>query len=270
MALQINTNVPALNAQRAINTSSAKYNKALERLASGMQINRAADNAAGLAIAERFNTLAKQSAQESANLQQGVSVVQTAEGALSAQQDTIGRIRELAVQASNGTLTADQRNALNAEAQQLIQQVDSTAQDTEFNGQKLLNGSATNVNLGTQGGEQVTLNNATSGALGVAGIDLSTAEGAQAAIQSADTATTRVGQYRASLGAQQNRFESGIRNLQNGELNARQSESMIRDANIATETVARTRNQLLMSAGISALTQANVSSQQVMSLLGAR
>jgi flagellin len=270
MALQINSNQTALNAQRNIGISNAKYNKAMERISSGLRINRAADDAAGLAIAERFSTQARQAGQESANLQQGISVVQTADGALSSQADTIGRIRELALQASNGTLTTDQRNALNTEAQQLVQQIDRTAQDTEFNGTQILNGTTPTVNLGTQGGEQVTLNNASAGALGVSGLDLSTPEGAQAALNSADTAAGRVSQYRASLGAQQNRFEAGVRSLQNTETSARQSESLIRDTDIARETISRTRNQMMLSAGISALSQANVSSQQVMGLLNAR
>lgn len=268
MGLRINENIPALNANRQANKANQLVQRSLEKLSSGLRINRAADDAAGLAIAERFNTLARQSQAEISNLQSGVSVVQTAEGGLSTQQDAVQRLRELAVQASNGTLSDADREAINTEAQQLLEQIGETAENTEFNGTQLLNGSTPTVDLGTEGNVQVNLPNATAGALGIGGIDLSTQAGAQSAIGALDSALNTIDQNRASLGAQQNRFESAIRQRELQGQNARESESRIRDLDIALGVLERTRGQALLQGSLSALIQGNITPQSALRLLG--
>ena len=140
MGLRINNNIPALNASRQAGIAAQGLKKTMEGMASGLRINRAADDAAGLAISEGFRTQVRQYTQEVNNLQTGVNVVETADQAMGTQQEAVGRIQELATQAANGTLTDDQRGAINQEAQQLIEQVGQTAENTEFNGVKLLNG----------------------------------------------------------------------------------------------------------------------------------
>lgn len=268
MGLRINENVPALDANRQANKANQLLQRSLEKLSSGLRISRAADDAAGLAIADRFNTLARQSQAEISNLQSGVSVVQTAEGGLATQQDALQRLRELAVQASNGTLSDADRQALNSEAQQLIEQIGETAESTEFNGTQLLNGSTPTVDLGAEGSVQVNLPNATAGALGVGGVDLSTQAGAQSAIDTLDTALNTIDQDRASLGAQQNRFESAIRQRELQGQNARESESRIRDLDIASGVMEEMRGQALLQGSLSALIQGNIVPQSALRLLG--
>ncbi|HNR33393.1 MAG TPA: flagellin [Candidatus Hydrogenedentes bacterium] len=268
MGLRINSNIPALNADRQTRNASGLVETSLRRLSTGLRINRAADDAAGLAIAERLNALARQSQVEINNLQSGVSVVQTAEGGLSVQQEATQRLRELALQASNGTLSDADRQAINAEAQQLIEQIGDIGENTEFNGTQLLNGSTPTIGLGTEGGIQVNLPESTAGALGIAGLDLGTQAGAQAALGTLDTALNRIDQSRAGLGAQQNRFESAIRQRETQGQNAREAESRIRDLDIALGVIDRTRGQLLQRAGLAALIQSNATPQSTLRLLG--
>lgn len=268
MGLRINSNIPALNANRQARNANNLVETSLRRLSSGLRINGAADDAAGLAIAERFNTLARQSQVEIGNLQSGVSVVQTAEGGLSVQQDATQRLRELALQASNGTLSDADREAINAEAQQLIEQIGDVGENTEFNGTQLLNGSTPAIDLGTEGGVQVNLPESTPASLGINGIDLSTQAGAQAALGTIDTALNRIDQSRASLGAQQNRFESAIRQREIQGQDARDAESRIRDLDIAIGVIDRTRGQLLQRSSFAALMQSNVTPQSALRLLG--
>ena len=169
MGMRVNTNQAAINAQRQLVGTSRGQVQGLERMASGLRINRAGDDAAGLAIAERFRSQVRQLEQEASNLQYGVNAARTAEGGLQGQQEGVARLRELAVQASNGTLTEEQRAAINEEAQQLIEQIDNTGQQTAFNGLNLLNGDAQKVALGTGGGEELTINESTAAALGIGG-----------------------------------------------------------------------------------------------------
>lgn len=267
MGLRINTNVPALGAGRQARAADNLLANTLRQLSSAQRITRAADDAAGLAIAERFRTQIRQGAVEINNLQSGVSVAQTAEGALGTQQDAVSRLRELAVQASNGTLSDENRQALNAEAQQLIEQINATAQDTEFNGQNLLDANRT-IDLGTEGGAQVSLNASTASSLGIAGIDLSTAGGASAAIDQLDQASNLISANRANLGAQQSRFESAIAQREERNLNAADAESRIRDLDLAQAVIQRTRGQLLLQGSLGSLLQANVAPQSALRLLG--
>ena len=266
MGLNINTNIPALQAGRQAGRADRALSSVLERLASQRRINRAADDAAGLAIAERFNSQIRQGQVEINNLQSGINVAQTAEGGLGVQQDAVQRIRELSLQAQNGTLSDDNRAALNQEAQQLQAQIDSVASDTEFNGQNLLDGD-TNISLGTTGNE-VNINSSNSAGLGLDTLDISTVEGAAAATLASDEALNRISNNRATIGAQQNRFESAINQREISVLNEQQAESSIRDLDLARASIERSRNELLLQGSISTLVQSNVTPQSALSLLG--
>jgi flagellin len=271
MGLRINTNVPALNAGRILRRSTSSLNKSLERLSSGLRINRAADDAAGLAIAEGFRSQVMGTGVAQRNAQDGVSLVQTAEGALSETTNILQRIRELAVQSANGTQSTDNRTALNTEVQQLLAQIDDIALDTEFNGIRVLSAAQT-VTLQSGANPGQTLAVAVSGAktvdLGVSSVAVSSVALAVSAISTVDMALRSVNTLRSSLGAMQNRLEFTINTLAIQEENASSSESMIRDANIAQETIDFTRNQILVSAGTSVLAQANVVPQTALQLLG--
>lgn len=266
MGLGINTNIGGIRASRQVNQTNSLLARNLEQLSTLRRINRAADDAAGLAIAEQFNTQARQQQVEINNLQSGLNAARTAESGLSVQQDAVQRIRELAVQASNGTLSDDQRAALNAEAQQLIDQVNDTSADTEFNGQTLLDADRT-IELGA-GEAQLELEQSDASTLGIDTIDLSTQAGAQAAITVADDALTTLDQGRASLGAQSNGFESSINSLETSRINAIDSESRIRDLDVARAAVEQSRAQVLLQGGLSSLVQSNVTPQSALRLLG--
>jgi len=270
MGLRINTNVSALNASRVLRRSTSALNQSLERLSSGLRINRAADDAAGLAIAEGFRSVVRGSQVAQRNAQDGVSLVQTAEGALSEATNILQRIRELAVQAGNGTQSTNNRVALNAEVQQLLAQIDDIALDTEFNGIRILSAAQT---ITLQSGAQVsqTLTVAVAGAktndLKISTVSVSTMAGAVSALSTIDLALQSVNSLRSDLGAYQNRLEFTINTLAIQEENSAASESAIRDANIATETIAFTRNQILVSAGTAVLAQANIVPQTALTLL---
>jgi flagellin len=271
MGLRINTNVPALNAGRVLNRSTSELNRSLERLSSGLRINRARDDAAGLAIAENFRSAVRGTQVAQRNAQDGVSLVQTAEGGLSETTNILQRVRELAVQASNGTQNDDNRAALDAEVQQLLQQIDDIATDTEFNGLNVLSAAQTvTLQAGAQSGQTLTivLSGATSSNLGVNSLSVSTMGGAVSALDLVDAALKSVNTLRATLGAQQNRLEFTISTLAIQEENSAAAESAIRDADMARETIAFTRNQILVNAGTAILAQANIVPQSALSLVG--
>ncbi len=271
MGLRINTNVAALNAGRTLNRTTQNLNRSLERLSSGLRINRARDDAAGLAIAEGFNSQVRGSQVAQRNTQDGVSLVQTAEGALSETHAILQRVRELAIQASNGTQSTNNREALHTEVRQLLQQIDDIALDTEFNGVKVL---STNQTVTLQSGAytsqtlNVTVTGAKTSDLKISTVSVSTMANAVSAISTIDTAIQSVSTLRSTLGAYQNRLEFTINTLAIQEENASASESAIRDADIARETSQFTRNQILVSAGTSVLSQANVLPQTALQLLG--
>lgn len=270
MGLRINTNLPSINTSRILRRSTDALNQSLERLSSGLRINRAADDAAGLAIAEGFRSqvLGTQVAQR--NSQDGISLVQTAEGALSETTNILQRIRELAVQAANGTQSTANRTAINTEVQQLLQQIDDIALDTEFNGIRVLSSSQT-VTLQSGSFTSQVLAIAVTGAktndLRVSAVAVSTQTLAVSAISTIDAAIQSVNTLRSTLGAFQNRLEFTINTLAIQEENAASAESSIRDADIAEETVSFTRNQILVSAGTSVLAQANIVPQSALLLL---
>jgi len=270
MGLRINTNIPALNTGRVLSRSTLALNKSLERLSSGLRINRAADDAAGLAIAENFRSQIRGVQVAQRNSQDGVSLVQTAEGALSETTNILQRIRELAIQASNGTQSTDNRSAINSEVLQLLEQIDDIALDTEFNGVRVLS-SAQTVTLQAGAFTSQTLTVTVSGAktsdLGVSTVRVSNLASAISAISTIDNALKSVNTLRSNLGAYQNRLEFTINTLAIQEENSSASESAIRDANIASETISFTRNQILVSAGTSVLAQANLVPQTALQLL---
>ena len=271
MGLRINTNVSALNAARILKRSTLDLNKSLERLSSGLRINRAADDAAGLAISEGFRAQVRGTQVAARNSQDGISLVQTAEGALSETQNILQRIRELAVQAANGTQSDNNRIALNTEVQQLLSQIDTVALDTEFNGIYVLSAAQTvTLQSGYNPGQTlaISVSGAKTNDLTVNTVAVSTMALAVSAISTVDIALQSVSTLRSTLGAYQNRLEFTINTLAVQEENAAASESTIRDADIAQETVRFTRNQILVSAGTSVLAQANIVPQTALQLLG--
>ena len=281
MGLVVNTNVAAINASRTLRSSTLALNKSLERLSSGLRINRAADDAAGLAIANGLNSQVRGLRVAQRNAQDGISLVQTAEGALSEVTNMLQRMRELAVQAANGTLTGTNRTALNDEFQQLKQQINDTATRVEFNGLTPLSSNvAITLQTGVDAGQTTAVtgvnNFLTAGGTGAAqlsGINGSILTGADAtnannALNALDAAIGVIDTARAGLGATQNRLEFTISVLAIQEENSAASESAIRDANIALETIEFTRNQILVTAGTSILAQANLVPQTALQLLG--
>lgn len=284
MGLRINTNIAGLRTARILRNSTLALNKSLERLSSGLRINRASDDAAGLAIAEGFRSVAIAARVSQRNAQDGVNLVQTAEGALSETVNILQRIRELAIQSANGTNSPQNRLDLQLEVDQLLLQVDDIANNTEFNGVFPLDGSTTTITLQVGARASTTIDItltavADAAGLGLAGLatdgisdpglDAATGQAnAQAALAIIDSALTTVNGMRSTLGAAQNRLEFTISTLQIQEENSRSSESFIRDADIALETIDFTRNQILVSAGTSVLAQANIIPQSALQLLG--
>lgn len=271
MGLRINTNVASLNAARTLQKSTLSLNRSLERLSSGLRINRAADDAAGLAIAEGFRSVVRGTQVAQRNAQDGVSLVQTAEGALSETTNILQRIRELAVQAANGTQSTNNRLSLHTEINQLLAQIDDVAFDTEFNGVRVLSsGTTLTLQTGAFEGQNLSIivGAATQNSIGVSSVNLSTANGAISALSTVDAALRSVNTLRSNLGAFQNRLEFTINTLAIQEENSAASESAIRDADIARETISFTRNQILVSAGTSVLAQSNIVPQTALQLLG--
>lgn len=270
MGLRINTNVPALNSARTLDRSTRALDSSLERLSSGLRINRAADDAAGLAIAEGFRTSVRGAQVAQRNSQDGISLVQTADGALSETTNILQRIRELSLQAANGTQSTSNRTALNSEVQELLAQVEDIALDTAFNGIAVL---SANQSITLQSGAYVsqTLRVSVAGArssdLRISALTVSTAAGAVAAISLVDVALASVNSLRSTLGAYQNRLEFTVNTLAIQEENSAAAESVIRDADIARETIQFTRNKILVDAGVNVLAQANLAPKSALTLL---
>ncbi len=272
MGLRINNNVEALNAHRNLQNTSSGLAKAMERLSSGLRVNRAADDAAGLAISEKLRSQVGGLNTAIKNAESGISLIQTAEGALNETHSILQRMRDLAVQAANGVYSTDDRTALNTEFQQLISEVSRIADQTEFNAMKLLDGSLSGgltLQVGANAGQVVTIGvaAATAGALAIGGLALTTIGAASAALAAIDTAVNTVSGIRAGLGAVQNRMEHTINNLSVAAENLTASESRIRDADMAQEMVAFTKLQILQQSGTAMLAQANTAPQGVLQLL---
>jgi len=275
MGLRIFNNVEAANAHRVLNNTNNALSKSMERLSSGLRINRAADDAAGLAVSEVMRSQIRGMGVASRNAQDGVSLVQVADGALGNVGDMLQRVRDLAVQASNGTLTDSQRGNLDAEVQQILTEINKTGTDTEFNGISILSGSvavaasAVTLQVGANGGQEIafTIGTVSTAHLGIGAIAVSTAAAAVAAISLIDDAIGDVTTGRASLGAVQNRLEQTIGRLALTSENLQAAESRIRDADMAAEMIEMTRNQILQQSGTAMLSQANAAPQSVLSLL---
>jgi len=269
-------NVTAMNANRQLGITTGIQSKSSEKLSSGYKINRAADDAAGLAISEKMRRQIKGLTQASANAQDGISAVQTAEGALNEVHEMLQRMDELATKAANDTLTTDDRTYIQQEVSALISEIDRTSSATTFNEQKLLDGNFTNKNLqvGTNNVStdtiSISIDSMSATGIGVNTIALGTANGdaARGAIDTIKTALTSVSSQRAALGAIQNRLEHTIKNLDNVNENTTAAESQIRDTDMASEMVKYSNNNILAQAGQSMLAQANQSNQGVLSLLG--
>jgi flagellin len=275
MGLRIYNNVEAANAHRVLSNTNNALSKSMERLSSGLRINRAADDAAGLAVSEVMRSQIRGMNVASRNAQDGVSMVQVADGALGNVGDMLQRIRDLAVQASNGTLTDSQRSNLNAEVQQILSEINTTGSNTEFNGIKILAGSvavaasAVTLQVGANGGQAIAFTIGTVGttALTIQGLSVSFATAASAAIASLDVAIGAITTQRANLGAIQNRLEQTINRLGVTSENLQAAESRIRDADMAAEMISFTKNQILQQSGMAMLSQANAAPQSVLSLL---
>jgi flagellin len=246
--------------------------KSTEKLSSGYKINRAADDAAGLAISEKMRRQVRGLTQASANAQDGISCVQTAEGALAEVHDMLQRMNELAVKAKNGTETTKDREYINSEVQNLISEIDRVQSTTTFNEQNLLTGSFTGKDLqvGSESAQTITMNisEMSASAIGVKSITVTNATAAGSAIDAIKTALESVSTQRSELGAIQNRLEHTIKNLDNVVENTTAAESQIRDTDMASEMVKFSNNNILAQAGQSMLAQANQSNQGVLSLLG--
>jgi flagellin len=264
MSLRINNNVEAFNAHRQLVATSDRASKSMERLSSGYRINRAADDAAGLAISEKLRGQIRGLSQAQRNAQDGVSLVQTAEGSLNEVHSMLQRVRELAVQSANGTLSTSDKAAITAEAAQLQSEITRIGQTADFNGIKLLDGSAGTISfqVGANDGDVISVATSTlSSQIGT--IDVSNA----GAISAIDAAIQNVSTMRSTFGAVQNRLEHTLNNISTYQENLTASESRIRDVDMASEMVEFSKDQILQQAGTSMLAQANQAPQAVLSLL---
>ena len=266
-------NLTAMNSNRMLGLTTSAQAKSTEKLSSGYRVNRAADDAAGLAISEKMRRQIKGLTQASRNAQDGISCVQTAEGALNEIHDMLQRMTTLAVQASNDTMTSDDRGYLDQEVQALISEIDRVASTTTFNEQNLLDGTFSDKNLqvGAESGQYISINIDAMSSDGI-GLTSTAVSGtnntkAEEAISTIKTALAKVSSQRADLGAIQNRLEHTIKNLDDVVENTTSAESAIRDTDMATEMVTFSNANILAQAGTSMLTQANQSNQNVLSLL---
>jgi len=275
MGMQINTNISALNAHRNLSNTQNDLSKSLEKLSSGLRINRAADDAAGLAISEGLRSQVNGLGVAARNAQDGISVIQTAEGALTEVHSILQRVRDLAVQAGNDSNNADSRAAIKGESDALADELTRISGTTNFNGINLLDGSANltfQVGAGsTAANDQIAvdLSAADIAALGttIKALTFDSAANALTSIGSVDTEITAVSTQRANIGAVQNRFESAINSLNVSRENLSAAESRIRDVDMAGEMVKFTAKNILSQAGTAMLAQANQSTQGVLSLL---
>ena len=275
MAAIINTNIASLNAQRNLTSSQSSLNTALQRLSSGLRVNSAKDDAAGLAIATRMTAQARGMTVAIRNASDGISLAQTAEGALGQVKDHLLRMRDLAVQSSNSTNTSGDRAQIETEFDQLQAEISRITTQTKFNGQAILDANAgtSTFQVGADAGQTVDIvTTALSGATGVSaayssGTTLASAGSASAAITAIDTALNTINSQRATYGAAQSRFEGVVSVLQVSRENQEAAASRIMDADFASETASLTRAQILQQAGTAMLAQANALPNNVLSLL---
>jgi flagellin len=271
MGLRVNTNIASMNAQRNLGSVSTRLMGNFKRLSSGLRISTASDDAAGLGISERMRSQIRSYGAAQRNAQDGISLVQTAEGALNEVNSILNRMRELSIQAANGTLSNADRATLDTEYQELINEIDRISSTSTFNGVQLIDGTTTSLDLqaGINSSEVITvsLQDSTATALGLAGLTVGTAAGASAALSVIDAAVDLVTTARGALGSAQNRLQSAISSIANASENLAAAESRIRDVDVATETADLTRNTIMQQAAVAMLAQANVQPQLALSLL---
>lgn len=277
MGLRIGTNVAALNAQKNLYMTNINANRSMARLASGMRINQASDDAAGLAISENLKGQIRGLRQANRNANDGISLVQVAEGSLNEVSNMLIRLRELGVQASSDTIGETERKFLDVEYQQLKSEIQRITESTVFNGYELLNGTGgmIDIQVGVNNDafrDRISFNagaaNASLDALGLTAENVGTKESAQLSLGTIDSALTSVNAIRANFGALQNRLQSTSNNLLIADENLSAANSRIRDTDVAAETSEMTRNNILLQAGVSVLGQANQSQQLALKLLG--
>ena len=273
--MRINHNLAAMNANRMMSQNSVNAGKGMEKLSTGLRINRGADDAAGLAVSEKMRSQIRGLDQAQRNSQDAISLIQTAEGGLNETHDMLHRIRELAVQASNDTLQDADRTLLNDEVTQLIGAIDKIGTDTQFNKQNILATDQTlDIQVGANNGQtlQMTWKAQIKTALGedatdISGVTIATKAGAQAAITTMDTAIESVSKSRSKMGAFQNRLEHSINNLGTSSENLTAAESRIRDTDMAKEMMKMSKDNILSQAAQAMLAQANQQPQGVLQLL---
>lgn len=272
MGMFINTNVGAINANRNLNFNNTQMGKTMEKLSSGYRINRAADDAAGLAISEKMIYQINGLNQAQRNAQDGISLLQTAEGDLTEVHSMLQRMNTLANQAANGTYQNEDRQKIQLEVTQLVTEINRIANNSKFNGVELLKSTATvTFQIGVNNDETLVANlsnNTTAELFSGNTINVSTVTGAQSAMSIISQAIDTVSQNRAQLGAYQNRLEHTINSLGVTSENLSAANSRIKDADMATEMTAFTKNQILVQAGTAMLAQANSAPQAVLKLLG--
>jgi flagellin len=277
MGFRINTNVASLQAQTSLNKVQRETSESFSKLSSGQRITKAADDAAGLAISEKLKAEIRSQQQATRNANDGISMIQVAEGGLNETSNILTRLRELAIQSSSDTVGDTERSMTNLEYQQLKSEMDRISKVTEFNGKKLLDGSGEKYELqvGTRNDEfqdriafEGSNLNAGLESMGVASADVSSKEGAQDSLAMIDGAIEKVSSQRALLGATQNRLNSTVANLQTSTENMSAANSRIRDVDYAEETAKQARNGVISAASSSVLSQANVSGQAALKLIG--
>ena len=272
MGLRVNSNIASLNAQRSLSNTTERLQANYRRLSTGLRISTASDDAAGLAISERFRAQIRSTNQAVRNAQDGISLTQTGEGALNEVSAILIRMRELSTQAANGTVSSADRTTLNQEFVDLINEIDRIAQSTSFNGTSLLNATTTvsfQVGIGTAASDTVSVvfGGFSATTLGVGSNTVTTQANATTAITALDTAIGTVSADRAKFGAAMNRFQTTISNIQSMKTNLSAANSRIKDVDVAEETASMARSQVLSQAGAAVLAQANQSPQLALGLL---
>ena len=277
MGLRINTNVQSLSAQRSLNKVNIAKSRSLEQLSSGNRINKAADDAAGLAISEKMKAEIRGSQQATRNAGDGISMIQTAEGGLNETSNILIRLRELSVQAASDTVGNNERKFADMEFQHLVQEVDRIAQATEFNGKTLLNGEGEDIDfqIGIRNvaeNDRITYmpqdTDSSAGSLGIGSLNVLEKGQSQENLGQIDESINKLNGQRSNLGAIQNRLQSTINNLEVKTENLSAANSRVRDTDVAVATADMTKNNILSQAGVSVLAQANNSGQSALRLIG--
>ncbi len=277
MGIRINTNIQSMAAQRSLGNVNGQKVSSMEKLASGSRINKAGDDAAGLAISEKLKAGIRGTMQAKRNAGDGISMIQTAEGGLNEVSNILVRLRELSVQAASDTVGDTERKFTDLEFQSLTEEVNRIAESTKFNGKNLLNGTGDKMDVqigihNQEGLDRISFDpsstSATTESIGISGLSVGSKEGAQGNLEVLDEAITKISGNRATLGALQNRLQSTISNLEVSNENLSSANSRIRDTDVAQETAELARTGILSQSATSVLAQANQSNQGALRLIG--